>query len=158
MPDREPMTPEGQERLKEELRDLRVVQRPAVAAQIEEARAHGDLKENAEYHAAKEKQSFLEGRIGEIESRLSQAQVIDPKTLSGDRVMFGATVTFEDCESGDESKYQIVGLDEADVKIGKISYSSPIARALIGKSEGDTVKVRLPKGAKEVDITVVEFL
>lgn len=158
MADREPMTVRGYERLKEELKRLKTVDRPATTAAIEEARAHGDLSENAEYHAAREKQSFIEGRIGEIESKLALAEVIDPKALSGDKVKFGATVTLKDLESDDEVRYQIVGLDEADLKAGKISVTAPIARALINRSSGDTVTVRLPKGEKEYEVVRVEFV
>jgi transcription elongation factor GreA len=158
MSDREPMTVTGYQRLKDELKDLKSVQRPAISAAIEEARAHGDLKENAEYHAAKEKQGFIEGRIKEVESKLALAEVIDPTTLSGEKVVFGATVTVVDGESGDTSRYQIVGLDEADLKEGKISLTAPIARALMGKRVGDVVEVRLPKGTKELEVEKVEFV
>ncbi len=158
MSDREPMTTTGYERLKEELRRLKTVERPAVTAAIEEARAHGDLSENAEYSAAKEKQSFIEGRIKEIESKLALAEVIDPKTLSGTKVVFGATVTVLDLESDEQSTYQIVGLDEADLKARKISVTAPMARGLIGKKVGDTVTVRLPKGEKEYEIVGVQFV
>ena len=153
------MTTLGHQKLKEELKDLKTVQRPAISAAIEEARAHGALSENAEYHAAKEKQSFIEGRIAEVESKLAQAEIINPKSLSGDKVVFGATVTVEDCESGDSSTYQIVGLDEADFKAGKISITAPVARALIGRSVGDIATVRLPKkGIKELEIMNVQFI
>lgn len=158
MADREPMTTTGYQALKDELKDLKTVQRPRVSQEIETARAHGDLKENAEYHAAKEKQAFIEGRIKEVESRLALAEVIDPTTLKGDKVVFGATVTVEDIE-GLAKTYQIVGLDEADFKKGKISFTAPIARALIGKSEGDIAEVRLPKqGKKELEIVKVAFV
>ncbi len=158
MADREPMTTTGYQALKDELKDLKTVQRPKVSQEIETARAHGDLKENAEYHAAKEKQAFIEGRIKEVESRLALAEVIDPTTLKGDKVVFGATVTVEDIE-GLAKTYQIVGLDEADFKKGKISFTAPIARALIGKSEGDIAEVRLPKqGKKELEIVKVAFI
>ena len=159
MSDREPMTITGYQRLKDELKDLKSVQRPAISAAIEEARAHGDLKENAEYHAAKEKQSFIEGRIKEVESKLALAEVIDPTSLSGDKVVFGATVTVVDGETGEPARYQIVGLDEADLKEGKISLTAPIARALIGKRVGDVVEVKLPKrGNKELEVEKVEFV
>lgn len=159
MSDREPMTVTGYARLKDELKDLKSVQRPAISAAIEEARAHGDLKENAEYHAAKEKQAFIEGRIKEVESKLALAEVIDPSTLTGDKVVFGATVTVVDGESGETSRYQIVGLDEADLKEGKISLTAPIARALMGKRVGDVVEVKLPKrGNKELEVEKVEFV
>ena len=158
MSDREPMTTTGYQTLKAELKDLKTVQRPEISAAIEEARAHGDLSENAEYHAAKEKQGFIEGRIKEVESRLALAEVIDPSTLSGKKVVFGATVTVLD-EDGNESTYQIVGRDEADTKLGKISLTAPIARAMIGKTEGDVVEVKLPKqGTKEIEIAKVEFV
>ncbi|MEW5849859.1 MAG: transcription elongation factor GreA [Myxococcota bacterium] len=156
-PDRIPMTLQGQERLKEELKQLKGVERKKISEEIEVARAHGDLRENAEYHAAKEKQSFIEGRILELEDKLARAQVIDVSKLSGDRVVFGATVTFVDTETDEKSVYMIVGDDEADLKVGKISISSPIARALIGKNEGDEVDVRTPKGARKVEIVSVEF-
>jgi len=158
MSDREPMTVTGYAQLKDELKRLKSVERPKVSKEIEEARAHGDLSENAEYHAAKEKQSFIEGRIAEIDSKLALADVIDPTTLSGDKVVFGATVTVLDVDADEEAKYQIVGLEEADLKAGKISVTSPIARALIGKSVGDTTVVRLPKrGQKELEVVEVEF-
>lgn len=158
MSDREPMTKNGYQAMKDELKDLKSVQRPKVSEEIETARAHGDLKENAEYHAAKEKQAFIEGRIKEVESRLALAEVIDPTTLKGDKVVFGATVTVEDIE-GQEKTYQIVGLDEADFKKGKVSFTAPIARALIGKSEGDIAEVRLPKqGKKELEVVKVAFI
>lgn len=157
MADREPMTKKGYQAMKDELKDLKSVQRPQVSEEIETARAHGDLKENSEYHAAKEKQSFIEGRIKEVASRLSLAEVIDPSKLSGDKVLFGATVTVEDIE-GKASTYQIVGRDEADLKKMKVSMSAPIARALIGKSVGDVAQVRLPKtGLKELEIISVSF-
>src|SRR3954470_15382281 len=133
-----PLTVAGAEKLKNELRRLKSVERPAVIAAIAEARAHGDLSENAEYDAAKEKQGFVEGRIAEIEGKLANAQVVDPSQVDSDgRVVFGATVSLEDLGSGDEVSYQIVGDDEADIKAGKVSVSSPIARALIGKYAGD---------------------
>lgn len=159
MSDREPMTTTGYQKLKEELKDLKTVQRPKVSKEIEEARAHGDLSENAEYHAAKEKQSFIEGRIKEIDSRLALADVIDPTSLGGEKVVFGATVTIMDLDSEEESRYQIVGVDEAEIKEGKISLTAPIARALIGRSVGDEVKLRLPKkGEKAFEILEVEFI
>lgn len=152
-----PMTPTGHQALKDELKNLRQVERPKVVAEIETARAHGDLSENAEYHAAKEKQGFIEGRIREIQGKLGIAEVIDPKTLSGDRVVFGATVTIYDYDTDEESTYQIVGDDEADLKERKISFSSPIARALIGKSVGDETTIRAPRGDRMVEIMNVEF-
>lgn len=152
------MTAVGYDRLKDELKQLRSVERPNISKAIEEARAHGDLSENAEYHAAKEKQSFIEGRIKEIESKLALSDVIDPKKLSGDKVVFAATVKVVDIDTDEESSYQIVGLDEADLKDGKISYTAPMARALIGKRVGDEVKVRLPKGQRELEILGVDFI
>ena len=154
---RVPITKTGLVRLKEELKRLKYVERPKIVKEIAEARAHGDLSENAEYHAAKDKQSHLEGRILQVEDWIARADVIDVSKLSGDRVVFGATVTVADGDSGDELKYRIVGELEADLKANKISVTSPIARALIGKSEGDTVKVRSPGGEREVEIVAVEF-
>ncbi len=153
-----PMTVEGERRLKSELARLKTVERPSVIAAIAEARSHGDLSENADYDAAKERQGFIEGRIAEIESKLAGAQVIDPATLDADgRVVFGATVGIEDADSGDRSEYQIVGDDEADIKVAKISINSPIARALIGKSEGDVVDVQAPGGVRSVEIVSVRY-
>ena len=153
-----PMTVEGAERLKAELQRLKGVERPSVIQAIAEARSHGDLSENADYDAAKERQGFIEGRIAEVESKLANAQVIDPKSLDADgRVVFGATVDLEDTQSGDTVTYQIVGDDEADIKQGKISVSSPIARALIGKSEGDTADVQAPGGVRSYDILGVRY-
>lgn len=152
-----PMTPAGHQALKDELKQLRQIERPKIVAEIETARAHGDLSENAEYHAAKDKQGFIEGRIREIQGKLTIAEVIDPATLSGDRVVFGATVTIYDYDADEESTYQIVGDDEADLKQGKISYNSPIARALIGKSVGDETTIRAPRGDRMVEIVDVEF-
>jgi len=153
-----PLTRRGAELLREELQRLKSVERPAVINAIAEARAHGDLSENAEYAAARERQGFVEGRIGELEAKLANAQVIDPKLLDADgRVVFGATVTLEDLDSGEKASYQIVGDDEADIKAGKISVSSPIARALIGRSAGDTAEVRAPSGVREVEILEVRY-
>jgi len=153
-----PMTVEGAERLKTELHRLRTIERPSVISAIAEARSHGDLSENADYDAAKERQSFIEGRISEVESKLANAQVIDPASLDADGlVVFGATVDLEDAESGDTVTYQIVGDDEADIKHGKISVSSPIARALIGKSEGDTADVQAPGGVRSYDVLAVRY-
>ncbi|MEO8345467.1 MAG: transcription elongation factor GreA [Betaproteobacteria bacterium] len=153
-----PMTVEGAERLKVELQRLKGVERPSVISAIAEARSHGDLSENADYDAAKERQSFIEGRIAEVESKLANAQVIDPKSLDADgRVVFGATVDLEDAKSGDTVTYQIVGDDEADIKHGKISVSSPIARALIGKSEGDTADVQAPGGVRSYEVLAVRY-
>ena len=155
---RVPMTATGAEKLRIELNQLKVEQRPKIIQAIAEARSHGDLKENAEYHAAREQQSFIEGRIQEIESKLSQAQVIDVATLpKNGRVVFGATVVLSDEESGDEVRYQIVGEDEADAKAGRISYTSPIARALIGKEEGEVVQVRAPGGTSHYEVVEVLY-
>lgn len=152
-----PMTAEGYRALREELDRLKKVERHKIVSEIETARAHGDLKENAEYHAAKEKQSFVEGRIKEIEIKLANAEVIDVTKLNGDRVMFGATVTIYDFDSDEEVNYKIVGDDESDLKHNKISFSSPIARALIGKSEGDETTIKAPGGDRVVEIIEVEF-
>ncbi len=155
--DKVPMTPRGQQRLKDELKRLKDIERPAVVRAIEEARAHGDLSENAEYDAAKERQGHIEGRIREIESKLALADVIDPERLSGTKVVFGATVRLQS-EDGDEVTYRIVGEDEADVKKGKISISAPLARAMIGREQGDSVSLRTAKGLREYDILGVSFL
>ena len=152
-----PVTKQGFSNLETELQDLVKVQRPAVIEAIAEAREHGDLSENAEYHAAREQQSFIEGRIQELEAVTGRAQVIDPATLSGDSVKFGATVTIVDEETDEEHTYQIVGDYEADLENGKISISSPIARGLIGKSEGDSVAIKTPKGAGDYEILKVEY-
>jgi transcription elongation factor GreA len=152
------MTPSGLVKLKQELKRLKGVERPRIVKEIAEARSHGDLSENAEYHAAKEKQSHIEGRITQVEHWIASAEVIDVSRLSGDRVVFGATVNLTDVDSGDEVVYRIVGELEADLKKGKISVTSPIARALIGKSEGDVVRVRAPGGEKEYEIGSVEFV
>jgi len=157
MADRFPMTPRGQQVLKDELKRLREVERPKNVRDIEEARAHGDLKENAEYHAAKERQSFIEGRSREIEAILAQAEVIDPAKLSGSRVVFGAIVKLTDTDSGDQVTYQIVGDYEADVKLGRIAVSAPLARAMIGKEQGDTVTLKTGKGMREYEIGAVTF-
>ncbi len=157
MTDRVPMTKEGHLSLKEELKRLKSIERPTVIQAIAEARAHGDLSENAEYNAAKEKQSFVEGRINEIGDKLARAHVIDTSTLTPERVVFGATVTVVDIDSGDEAKYRIVGVDEADLKVGKISITSPVARALIGHAVGDAVKVTVPSGLREYEILDICF-
>ena len=152
------MTVEGAERLKAELQRLKSVDRPAVIQALAEARSHGDLSENADYDAAKERQGFIEGRISEVESKLAHAQIIDPSAIEADgRVVFGATVEIEDCESGDRKAYKIVGDDEADIKASKISINSPIARALIGKSEGDTADVQAPGGVRSYEIRSVTY-
>ncbi len=154
-----PLTVRGAQRLKDELQRLKAVERPAVINAISEARAQGDLSENAEYEAAKEKQSFIEGRIAEVESKLAAAQVIDPATLDADgRVVFGATVDLEDLEAGEKVTYQIVGDDEADIKEGKISVSSPISRALIGRVVGDIAVVKAPGGLREYEVLDVRYL
>ena len=153
-----PLTVAGAERLREELHRLKTVDRPSVIAAIAEARSHGDLSENAEYDAAKERQGFVEGRIQEVEGKLSNAQVIDPKLLDADgRCVFGATVEIEDQDSGDSATYQIVGEDEADIKVGKVSVSSPMARALIGKYAGDIAQVQAPGGVREFEIIDVRY-
>lgn len=154
-----PITKRGAEKLKEELHRLKTVDRPAVITAIAEARAQGDLSENAEYDAAKDRQGFIEGRIQEIEGKLSAAQVIDPSQLDpGGRVVFGATVELEDESTGEVVKYQIVGEDEADLKLGLINISSPIARAMIGKDEGDVAEVQAPGGVKRYEIVAVSYL
>jgi len=153
-----PLTVVGAELLRAELQNLKHVERPSVIAAIAEARSHGDLSENAEYDAAKERQSFVEGRIAELEGKLSNSQVIDPALLDAEgRCVFGATVNLEDMESGDKVVYQIVGDDEADIKCGKVSIGSPIARALIGKSAGDVAEVMAPGGVREYEILDVMY-
>ena len=154
-----PLTLRGADMLREELKKLKTVERPRIIQAIAEAREHGDLKENAEYHAAREQQSFAEGRIKQIEGVLSNAQVIDVTTLNpGGRVVFGSTVNLADEDTGDEVTYQIVGDEEADIKSGRISVSSPIARALIGKSEGDVVTVVAPGGESSYEIVEVQYV
>ena len=154
-----PMTPQGERRLREELAELKHVARPNIVREIAAARGHGDLRENAEYHAAKEQQGFIEGRIREIEGKLADAQVIDVTRIGRTgRVVFGTTVTLEDCDSGETVRYQIVGEDEADLGVGKISFLSPIGRAMIGKSEEDAVVVTTPTGEREYVIDRVEHL
>ncbi len=154
-----PMTVEGMQALRDELAQRKQVLRPEITQAIAEARAHGDLKENAEYHAAREQQGFNEGRIQEIEGKLADAQVIDiSKVAPGEKVVFGATVTLVDGDSGDEVRYKIVGEDEADLKAAKISVMSPIARAIIGKSVGDLGVVETPKGSIEYEIDAVEYV
>lgn len=152
-----PVTVEGKRLLEEELKQLLTVERPAVIQAIEEARAHGDLKENAEYAAAKEKQAFVEGRIQYINGVITGAQVIDPTSLNYPHIVFGATVQLEDSDSGNEVTYKIVGVDEADIAKQKISIASPIARALIGKKKGDEVKVTTPKGGTTYEIRGIEY-
>ena len=153
-----PMTLRGYENLKKELKQLTGINRPAVVNAISNAREHGDLKENAEYHAAKEQQGFIEGRIQELNAKLALANVIDIAKLSGEKIVFGATVTFVDVDTNEERIYQLVGDDESDIEQNKISISSPIARALIGKSVGDTLTIPIPKGKIEVEILEVEFI
>lgn len=154
-----PLTVKGAELLKAELHELKTVQRPAIITAIAEARAHGDLSENAEYAAAKERQSFIEGRIAEVESKVSNAQIIDPSTMETDgRCVFGATLDLEDVSDGGTVTYQIVGDDEADIKLGKISISSPIARALIGKYAGDMAEVQAPGGVREYEILDIRYV
>lgn len=155
---RAPMTLKGAQRLRDELDQLKSVKRPEVINAIAEARAHGDLKENAEYHAAREQQSFIEGRIKQLEGELSHAEVIDVAQLNaGSRVVFGATVTLADVETDEEKKYQIVGDLEADIKLAMIAISSPLARALIGKNEGDSVVIDAPAGQREYEIVSVAY-
>ena len=155
---RAPLTMKGAQRLRAELEQLKSVQRPAVISAIAEARAHGDLKENAEYHAAREQQGFIEGRIKQLEAELSHAQIIDVSTLNaGSRVVFGAVVVLADVESEEQKTYQIVGDLEADIKLGLIAISSPLARALIGKHEGDTVEIDAPAGKREYELMQVSY-
>lgn len=155
---RAPITTRGAQRLRAELEELKSVKRPAVIAAIAEARAHGDLKENAEYHAAREQQGFIEGRIKQLESELSHAQIIDVATLNaGSKIVFGASVVLADVDSDEERRYQIVGDLEADIKQGLIAISSPVARALIGKHEGDSVTIEAPGGTREYEIVGVSY-
>jgi len=153
------LTVAGAEKLRAELHRLKTVDRPAAIAALAEARSHGDLAENAEYDAAKERQGFLEGRIARLEAKLAHAHIVDPASIDADgRVVFGATVDLEDLETGEEVRYQIVGNDEADIKHGKISIESPIARALIGKSTGDIAEVQAPAGVREYEVLEVRYL
>jgi transcription elongation factor GreA len=152
-----PMTPRGFNRLQEELKHLKSVERPQVIRALEEARAHGDLSENAEYHAAKERQSFIEGRVAEIEDKISRAEVIETSKLSGSIVRFGATVTLADEDTDEKSTYQIVGADEGDIAKGLLSLTAPLARALIGKTKGDSVEVSTPRGSKAYEIVRVVY-
>jgi transcription elongation factor GreA len=156
MIDKVPMTPGGAQKLKDELARLKE-ERPKISREIGIAREHGDLSENAEYHAAKERQGLVEARIKDIEDKLSRAEVIDPTKLSGDRVRFGATVKLTNLDTDEETKYQIVGADEADINHGLISVSAPLARALIGKSVGDEVVVQLPAGTRRYEIGDIDF-
>lgn len=153
-----PMTVEGKRLLEEELKHLMTVERPTVIKAIEVARGHGDLSENADYSAAKERQSFIEGRIQDVNGKLARAQVIDPTTIKSDRVVFGATVVLEDQEAGKQVTYKIVGVDEADIKGGKIGITSPIARALIGKARGEEVVVHAPRGEIHYDIIDIRYI
>ncbi len=153
------MTVRGAERVKAELHRLKTAERPAVIQAIADARAHGDLSENADYDAAKERQGFIEGRIAELEGKIANAQVIDPASIDAEgRVVFGATVEIEDLDSGERVTYQIVGDDESDIKAGKVSINSPVARALIGKSEGDTAEVQAPGGVRAYEIVNVDYV
>ena len=158
MADRFPMTPAGQKKLRDELKRLREIERPKNVLDIETARAHGDISENAEYSAAKERQAFIEGRMREIEGTIALSEVIDPGKLSGTRVVFGATVRLADTESGDETVYSIVGDHEGDIKEGRIAISAPLARALIGREQGDTVTLRTGKGSREYQIQEIQFI
>jgi transcription elongation factor GreA len=155
--DKVPMTIEGYKKLESELHRLKVEERPRIIQQIADAREHGDLSENAEYHAAKEAQGLNEAKVADLEDKLSRAEVIDPSKLSGGTVKFGATVTLEDEETGDKVKYMIVGEHEANVRDGKVSISSPIARALIGKAKGDSAEVTTPRGARSYEILKIEY-
>ena len=155
--ERIPMTAEGYARLEEELKLLKSVERPAVIRAIEQAREHGDLSENSEYHAARERQSFIEGRVAELEDKTRRAEIIDVSKLSGKQIMFGATVTLVDQDTDEKARYQIVGADEADIKLGRLSVSSPLARALIGKEVGDSVEVTTPGGGKSYEILRVQY-
>jgi transcription elongation factor GreA len=157
MADRFPMTPRGRQALKDELKRLREIERPKNVRDIEEALAHGDLRENAEYHAAKERQAFIEGRSREIDSILAQADVIDPSKLSGTRVVFGATVKLADTETGDEVTYTLVGDYEADIKVSRLAISAPLARAMIGRDLGDSVTLKTAKGTREFQILEISF-
>ncbi len=158
MNDKMPMTVYGKSLLDQELRRLTVEERPRIIKAIDEARSHGDISENAEYDAAKERQSLIEGRIGDIQNKLATAEVVDPKTIKSDKIVFGATVDLVDIETDEQARYQIVGVDEADVKLGKVSILSPIARALIGKTKGDVIVVNSPKGDKEFEVVDFKFI
>jgi transcription elongation factor GreA len=155
--EKNPITPEGATKLREELNHLRSVERPRVIQMIAVAREHGDLSENAEYHAAREKQSFIEGRVKELENKLARAEIIDPSKLGGDKVAFGATVKLQNVETEEESTYRILGADEADINSGTLSVTSPLARSLLGKEVGDEVKVRMPGGERTYEILEVAF-
>lgn len=153
-----PMTPRGKTKLEERLKYLKMVMRPKIVKEIDEARQHGDLKENAEYHAAKESQSLIEGEVKDTEAKLAMCEVIDPTKLTHSKITFGATVTVEDAESGELRTYALVGEHESDVKAGRLSVTSPMAKALIGKSERDVVEVHTPKGLRELEIVAVKYL
>jgi transcription elongation factor GreA len=155
--DKNPITPEGYEKLREELHNLRSVERPKVIKMIAVAREHGDLSENAEYHAARDKQSFIEGRVKDLENKLARAEVIDPTKLSGTRVAFGARVKVSNTQTEEQAEYRIVGADEADLASGSISITSPMARSLLGKEVGDEVKVRMPGGERVFEVLEVTF-
>jgi len=155
--DKIPMTAAGYAVLEDELKHRQQVERPRIIQQITDARTHGDLSENAEYHAARERQSFIEGRVMELEDKIARAEVIDVSKLSGSAIKFGATVTLADEETDEEQTFRIVGEDEADIKSGRLSVTSPLARALIGKSEGDSVEVSTPRGAKSYEVVTVAF-
>ena len=155
--DKVPMTAEGFAALEAEIKHLKTVERPRIIKAIADARTHGDLSENAEYHAARERQSFIEGRVMELEDRIARAEVIDVSKLSGSAVKFGATVTLADEETDEEQTFRIVGEDEADIRNGKLSVTSPLARALIGKHKGDSVEVSTPRGAKSYEVVTVDF-
>jgi transcription elongation factor GreA len=152
-----PMTADGYSRLQEEVKRLKSTERPAIIRAIAEARTHGDLSENAEYHAARERQSFIEGRLAELEDKIARAEVIDTSKLSGSLIKFGATVTLADEETEEEQTFKIVGEDEADIKGGRLSVTSPLARALIGKGKGDSVEVSTPRGNKSYEVVTVAF-
>jgi transcription elongation factor GreA len=152
-----PMTVEGKRMIEEELKFLTMVERPKIVAAIEHARSLGDLSENADYSAAKERQGFIEGRVQEINSKIARAQVIDPSTLKSEKIVFGATVTLEEQDSGDSITYQIVGVDEADIKKNKIGISSPLARAMIGKCEGDEIELNAPKGKIQYSVIKIKY-
>lgn len=157
MSDKQPMTVEGKAALEKELQKLMKIDRPENIKAIEEARGHGDLSENADYDAAKERQAFIESRIGDIQAKLANAEVVDPSQIDSEKIVFGATVTLLDMDSDKEVTYQIVGEDEADVKAGKISVFSPIARSMIGKMEGDEIEFHSPKGEKEYEVVTVQY-
>lgn len=155
--DKVPITEAGYTRLQDELKTLKTIERPAIIRAIAEAREHGDLSENAEYHAARERQSFVEGRVAELEDKISRAQIIDVSKLDGDAVKFGATVTLADEETDEKTTYQIVGETESDISAGMLSVSSPLARAIIGKSVGDSVEVATPGGSRDYEIVKVKY-